>query len=335
MHRRRRNGELVRETTRVWPKYKLTCFCYNDLKAATERFSVRNFIGEGGMGKVYKGWIDNHTMAPSKRGTGLAVAVKELRKENFWGHDEWQNELKFLSRFNHPNVVKLIGYCSEGDNRILVYEYMRKGSLEAHLNRESKRELDWKRRIRIAVGAARGLAYLHGASRPVIHRDLKASNILLDIDYTPKISDFGLAKFAPDCGKSHITTRILGTKGYFAPEYVATGHLTLKCDVYGFGVVLLQLFSGSPVIKKYSDGIAGDLAQWAKPYLCSRVEIQHVIDKKLATEYPVEDAYEFASIIGQCLDLNPRSRPTMREVVSALEKLDQHINSSSHNSITV
>ncbi|KAF8399438.1 hypothetical protein HHK36_015303 [Tetracentron sinense] len=305
---------------------KLQIFSYNLLKSSTQKFSSKNLIGQGGFGDVYRGWINYSTMIATKPGKGLAIAVKKLRKEGVQGHKEWLNELTFLSQFNHPNVVKLIGYCSDDDDRILVYEYMAKGSLEAYLMRESSFPLSWNRRVKVAVGAARGLAYLHTAAKPVIHRDLKASNILLDSDFNAKLSDFGLAKFGPQGDKSHVSTRILGTRGYFAPEYIATGHLTLRTDVYSFGVVLLEIFSGCGAIKKYSDGVAGDLALWAQPYLGNKLELPRIIDKKIRYSFPIEEAYVFASVICQCLETKHKSRPTMTEVVASLEQLQQNMN---------
>ncbi|XP_058092108.1 probable serine/threonine-protein kinase PBL18 [Magnolia sinica] len=306
---------------------KLNNFPYSVLKAATHRFDDKNLLGEGGFGQVFRGWIDGHTMTAAKPGKGYPVAIKKLRKEGIQGDNEWLTELTFLSRFNHPNVVKLIGYCSEGNERILVYEYMTRGNLESHLIREKGVVLNWNKRVKIAVGAAKGLAYLHNAVKPVIHRDLKASNILLDSDFNAKLADFGLAKFGPQGSITHVSTRVLGTRGYFAPEYVATGHLTLKTDVYSFGVVLLEIMSGSPAIKRHSDGLVCDLALWAKPYLSDNGELQCVIDRKLRGKFPMEEAYEYASIVLRCLDGNPKRRPTMTDVATALEQLDLKMNS--------
>ncbi|KAF2302404.1 hypothetical protein GH714_036201 [Hevea brasiliensis] len=223
---------------------------------------AKNLIGQGGFGDVYKGYINLCTMDAAKPSDGgIAVAVKRLRSNRTQGHSEWENEMKFLSLLNHPNIVKLIGHCCEGEHRMLVYEYMTRGSLEAHLLRKNDTELNWKRRINIALGVARGLEYLHTRGKPVIHRDLKASNVLLGKDFNAKLSDFGLAKFGPQDDETHLITRVVGTRGYFAPEYFATGHLTLKTDVFSFGVVLLEILSGCEAIKKHSDGVATDLAQ--------------------------------------------------------------------------
>ncbi|KAE8023296.1 hypothetical protein FH972_009011 [Carpinus fangiana] len=289
--------------------YKLNFFCYRDLKAATRKFSRKNFIGQGGFGDVYKGYINYCTMSAAKPGGPFAIA----------------NELKFLGRLNHPNIVKLIGYCSEGEHRILVYEYVTLGSLEAHLLKEDDTELNWSRRIKIAVGVARGLDYLHRRGRPIIHRDVKASNVLLDVDFKAKLSDFGLAKYGPEGDQSHVSSsRILGTRGYFAPEYVWTGHLTLKTDIYSFGVVLLEIFSGYGAIRKHSDGAEGNLARWAEPYLSNKLDMHSVIDKRLEKNFPREGVQEFAEIILRCPSSDPKERPTMSEVVADLQGLQQH-----------
>ncbi|GLT36957.1 hypothetical protein SLA2020_113020 [Shorea laevis] len=249
-------------------------------------------------------------MKAAKPESGSPVAIKKLRRRGAQGHKEWLNELRFLSRLNHPNIVKPIGYCYKDEKRILVYEYVSKGSSEAHLLSESK----------IAIGAARALDYLHHAhSKPVIHRDPKASNTLQD--FNPKLSDFGLAKFGPGEGKSLLTSSFLGTRGYFAPEYYTLGHSTVTSDVYSFGVVLLEIFSGSAAVRMFSDGRADDLADWARPYLSDRMKLHYIIDKKIARSVQIEEANKFAKIICQCLSLDPRSRPTMSEVLSDLEKL--------------
>ncbi|KAJ4711293.1 Protein kinase [Melia azedarach] len=319
-----------RNKDEVFHAHKLNCFYHSVLEAATRKFSEKNLIGQGGFGDVYIGYINSCTMTAAKRKDGLAVAVKRLRRKGLQGHDEWQNELRFLSRLNHPNVVKLIGYCSEDEHRMLVYEYMIKGSLEDHLLKEDDTELNWGRRIKIALGAARGLQHLHTYWRPVIHRDVKASNVLLDDDFNAKISDFGLAKFGPLGDKSHVSTRVLGTRGYFAPEYIATGRLTLKTDVYSFGVVLLEILSGKNAAMKYPNGLAG---RWAKPYLSNKHELHHIVDEKLGRNIRMEEAQEFAEIILKCLDLDPKTRPTMTEVVAYLEQLQLNMGSCYQNSL--
>nr|XP_029116939.1 probable serine/threonine-protein kinase PBL21 isoform X2 [Elaeis guineensis] len=212
-------------------------FTFRDLGAATKNFKQSNLIGEGGFGKVYMGHLNS----------GQVVAIKQLNPNGLQGTHEFLVEVLMLIMLHHPNLVSLIGYCHEGDERLLVYEYMPQGSLENHLFDlpPGKEPLDWNTRIKIAVGAAKGLTYLHDVvNPPVIYRDLKSSNILLDDDFNPKLSDFGLAKLGPVGDNTHVSTRVMGTYGYCAPDYATSGKLTVKADVYSFGVVLLELITG-------------------------------------------------------------------------------------------
>ncbi|XP_023747865.1 probable serine/threonine-protein kinase PBL3 [Lactuca sativa] len=311
--------------------HKLDHYCYKVLKAATGKFCNKNLAGQGGCGDVYKGWIDYRAKDSAKPGHGLTVAVKRIKKEGVQGIDEWRNELKILSSFKHPNVVKLLGYCAEGMHRMLVFEFISNGSLEENLSRECSMELNWRKRIKIAKGLARGLEYLHTMDRPVIHRDIKSANILLDNDFNPKIADFGLSRFGPQGDKSHVSTLVLGSKGYFAPEYIGTGHLTLKTDVYSLGVVLLEILSGLKAVKRYPNGKLTELAHWARPYLNDRKELHCVIDKRIVKNLDVEEANEFATIIQQCLSVDPRKRPTMTQVLHSLDRLERNMDRWNYN----
>ncbi|KAJ0089094.1 hypothetical protein Patl1_31864 [Pistacia atlantica] len=182
-------------------------------------------LGEGGFGSVFKGWVDEHSLTATKPGTGMVIAVKRLNQDGYQGHKEWLTEINYLGQFHHPNLVKLIGYCLEDEHRLLVYEFMPRGSMENHLFRRGShfQPFSWSLRMKIALGAAKGLAFLHSAEPKVIYRDFKASNILLDSNYNAKLSDFGLARDGPIGDKSHVSTRVMGTYGYAAPEYLATG----------------------------------------------------------------------------------------------------------------
>ncbi|KAK4756070.1 hypothetical protein SAY87_009827 [Trapa incisa] len=214
----RTEGEILQSSN-------LKSFSFSELRTATRNFRPDSVLGEGGFGCVFKGWIDEQTLSAAKPGTGLVIAVKRLNTEGFQGHKEWLAEINYLGQLYHPNLVRLMGYCLEDEHRLLVYEFMPRGSLENHLFRRSSyhHPLPWKIRLRVALGSAKGLAFLHSDKAKVIYRDFKTSNILLDSNYDAKLSDFGLAKDGPAAGKSHVSTRIMGTYGYAAPEYMATG----------------------------------------------------------------------------------------------------------------
>lgn len=298
-------------------------FAFNDLKTATRNFRPDSVLGEGGFGCVFKGWIDENTFAATKPGTGLVIAVKRLNQEGFQGHREWLAEINYLGQLHHPNLVKLIGFCLEDDHRLLVYEFMPRGSLENHLFRRSShfQPPSWSLRIKVALGAAKGLAYLHRSEMPVIYRDFKTSNILLDSNYNAKLSDFGLAKDGPADGKSHVSTRIMGTYGYAAPEYMATGHLSTRSDVYSFGVVLLEMLTGRRAIDKNRPHGEHSLVEWAKPHLTSKRRILYIMDPRIEGQYSLGGVLRAATIAVKCLALDPKLRPKMDEVVKSLEQI--------------
>ncbi|CDP09060.1 unnamed protein product [Coffea canephora] len=301
----------------------LKSFSFSDLKMATRNFRPDSVLGEGGFGSVFKGWIDENSFAATKPGTGVVIAVKRLNLEGFQGHREWLAEVNYLGQFCHPHLVKLIGYCLEDEHRLLVYEFMPRGSLENHLFRRGSyfQPLSWNLRLRVAVGAAKGLAFLHSAENKVIYRDFKTSNILLDSSYNAKLSDFGLAKDGPTGDKSHVSTRVMGTYGYAAPEYLATGHLTSKSDVYSFGVVLLEMLSGRRAIDKNRPTGEHNLVEWAKPYLTNKRKIFRILDNRLEGQYSLDVGYKAANLAFRCISMDPRFRPTMNEIVKELEHI--------------
>ncbi|KAI3714266.1 hypothetical protein L1987_72863 [Smallanthus sonchifolius] len=303
-------------------------FSFMELKNATRNFRPDSLLGEGGFGYVFKGWIDESTHLASKPGSGTVIAVKKLKTEGFQGHKEWLTEVTYLGQLHHPNLVKLIGYCSEGDNRLLVYEYMPKGSLENHLFRRGPQPLPWATRLKVAIGAARGLTFLHDAKDQIIYRDFKASNILLDADFNAKLSDFGLAKAGPTGDRTHVSTQVMGTQGYAAPEYIATGRLTAKSDVYSFGVVLLELLSGRRALDKEKNGIEQDLVEWTKPYLGDKRKLFRIMDTRLEGQYPQKGAFTAATLASQCLNIEPKTRPKMSQVLASLEELQAAKNDS-------
>lgn len=238
-----------------------------------------------------------------------------------WGS---QSEVNFLGRLSHPNLVKLLVYCWEDKELLLVYEFMQKGSLENHLfgRGSAVQPLRWDIRLKILPGAARGLEFLHTSEKHVIYRDFKASNILLDGSYNAKISDFGLAKLGPSASQSHVTTRVMGTYGYAAPEYVATGHLYVKSDVYGFGVVLVEMLTGLRALDTTRPSGRHNLVDWIRPYLCERRKLKHTIDSRLEGKYPSKAAMQIAQLALKCLGPKPKRRPSMKEVVETLEHID-------------
>ncbi|GMI99214.1 PBS1-LIKE 34 [Hibiscus trionum] len=300
---------------------QLRKFTFNDLKLATRSFRPESLLGEGGFGCVFKGWISENGTAPVKPGTGLSVAVKTLNHDGLQGHREWLAEMNYLGDLLHPNLVKLIGYCIEDDQRLLVYEFMPRGSLENHLFRRSM-PLPWSTRMKIALGAAKGLAFLHEeAERPVIYRDFKTSNILLDADYNVKLSDFGLAKDGPEGDKTHVSTRVMGTYGYAAPEYVMTGHLTSKSDVYSFGVVLLEMLTGRRSMDKNRPNGEHNLVEWSRPFLGERRRYYRLIDPRLEGRFSIKGAQKAIQLASQCLNRDSKARPQMSEVVEALKPL--------------
>ncbi|KAF5480945.1 hypothetical protein F2P56_001647 [Juglans regia] len=290
-------------------------FNFRQLATATKNFRQECLIGEGGFGRVYKGQLDK---------TGLVVAVKQLDRNGLQGNREFLVEVLMLSLLHHENLVNLIGYCADGEQRLLVYEYMPLGSLEDHLLdlAPEKKPLDWFTRMKIALQAAKGLEYLHEkANPPVIYRDLKSSNILLDNDFNAKLSDFGLAKLGPVGDKSHVSSRIMGTYGYCAPEYQRTGQLTVKSDVYSFGVVFLELITGRRVIDTTRCTEEQNLITWAQPVFKDPQRFPELADPLLHGEFPLRALHQAVAIAAMCLQEEQAVRPLMTDVVTALSFL--------------
>ena len=290
-------------------------FTYRELCVATNNFHPDNLLGEGGFGRVYKGKFE---------GTEQVVAVKQLDRNGFQGNREFLVEVLILSLLHHPYLVNLVGYCADGDQRILVYEYMANGSLEDHLLdlAPGKKPLDWTTRMKIAAGAAKGLEYLHEqANPPVIYRDFKASNILLDENFNPKLSDFGLAKLGPTGDKTHVSTRVMGTYGYCAPEYALTGQLTTKSDLYSFGVVFLEIITGRRVIDNNRPTEEQNLVTWAQPLFKDRRKFTLMADPLLEGKYPIKGLYQALAVAAMCLQEEAATRPLISDVVTALAYL--------------
>lgn len=290
-------------------------FTFRELAAATDNFNADLLVGEGGFGRVYRGKLETAKQA---------VAVKQLDRNGLQGNKEFLAEVLTLSLVHHPNLVNLIGYCADGRQRILVYEFMPNGSLEDHLfvRLPNKLPLDWYTRMKIATGAAQGLEYLHDTANPqIIYRDLKASNILLDEEFNPKLSDFGLAKLGPTEGKDHVSTRVMGTYGYCAPEYVMTGQLSSRSDVYSFGVVFLEIISGRRAIDNTRSTEEQNLISWAKPLFKDRSKFKLLADPLLEGKYPIKSLYQAVAVAAMCLQDEASTRPLIGDVVTALEYL--------------
>ncbi|XP_052188745.1 serine/threonine-protein kinase PBL27-like [Diospyros lotus] len=290
-------------------------FTFRELAVATKNFRPDCLLGEGGFGRVYMGRLES---------TGQVVAVKQLDRNGLQGNREFLVEVLMLSLLHHPNLVNLIGYCADGDQRLLVYEYMPLGSLEDHLHDlpQGKEPLDWNTRMKIAAGAAKGLEYLHDkANPPVIYRDLKSSNILLDKGYHPKLSDFGLAKLGPVGDKTHVSTRVMGTYGYCAPEYAMTGQLTLKSDVYSFGVLFLEIITGRKAIDNTRGPGEHNLVAWARPLFKDRRKFPKMADPLLQGHYPMRGLYQALAVAAMCLQEQAATRPLIGDVVTALTYL--------------
>ncbi|KAL9438023.1 hypothetical protein AB3S75_023815 [Citrus x aurantiifolia] len=285
-------------------------FTLRQIKAATDHFDVANKIGEGGFGPVYKGLLAD----------GTAIAVKQLSAKSKQGNREFVNEIGTISALQHPHLVKLYGCCIEGNQLLLIYEYLENNSLARALfgPEEHRLKLDWPTRHNICIGIARGLAYLHEESRlKIVHRDIKATNVLLDKDLNPKISDFGLAKLDEE-DNTHISTRVAGTFGYMAPEYAMRGHLTDKADVYSFGIVALEIVSGrSNIICKTKEEKLY-LLDWAL-LLKEQGNLMELVDPNLGSNVDKEQVRVMINVALLCADVSPTNRPLMSSVVSMLE----------------
>ncbi|KAM6584695.1 hypothetical protein CsatB_011697 [Cannabis sativa] len=286
-------------------------YTYRELKTATEDFSQHNKIGEGGFGSVYKGRLKD----------GKLAAIKVLSAESRQGVKEFLTEIEVISKIEHENLVKLYGCCVEGNHRILVYNYLENNSLAQTLlgggHAYSSIQFSWQTRYKICVGVARGLAFLHEEVQPyIVHRDIKASNILLDRDLTPKISDFGLAKLIPS-NMTHVSTRVAGTIGYLAPEYAIRGQLTRKADIYSFGVLLVEIVSGR--CNTNTRLPAGEQYLLERTWhFYERKELIGLVDSSMNGDFDAEEACRFLKIGLLCTQDAPKLRPTMSTVVKML-----------------
>ncbi|KAL1135861.1 hypothetical protein V6Z11_A12G201900 [Gossypium hirsutum] len=276
--------------------------------------SDQNLLGEGGFGAVYKGCLPD----------GREVAVKQLKIGGGQGEREFKAEVAIISRIHHRHLVSLVGYCISENRRLLIYDYVPNNTLYFHLHGEGMPVLDWATRLKIAAGAARGIAYLHEDCHPrIIHRDIKSSNILLDNNFEAQVSDFGLAKLALDAN-THVTTRVMGTFGYMAPEYASSGKLTEKSDVFSFGVVLLELITGRKPVDASQPLGDESLVEWARPLLSHALDSEEfgcLADPKLGGNYVESEMFRMIEAATACVRHSAAKRPRMGQIVRAFESL--------------
>lgn len=298
------------QSTMGYPNNK-TIFSYEELATATEGFSQVNLLGQGGFGYVHKGVL------PS----GEKVAIKQLKIGSGQGEREFQAEVAIISRVHHKHLVSLVGYCISGIQRMLVYEFVPNNTLEFHLHGKKNGPLNWDLRMKIALGSAKGLAYLHEDCQPkIIHRDIKSANILLDSSFEPKVADFGLARFTSETD-THVSTRVMGTFGYLAPEYALTGKLTEKSDVFSFGVMLLELITGRRPIDK-AQFLDDNIVDWARPLLNQALDdgnFGSLIDVGLKNDYDSTEMSRMIACAAVCVRHLARRRPSMSQIARALE----------------
>ncbi|GAA0174925.1 hypothetical protein LIER_28209 [Lithospermum erythrorhizon] len=290
-------------------------FTYEELVAATNGFSENNLLGEGGFGCVYKGNLAD----------GREVAVKQLKIGGGQGEREFRAEVEIISRIHHKHLVSIVGYCSSDFQRLLVYDYVPNNTLHYHLH-ENVEVMTWNTRFKVASGAAHGIAYLHEDCTPrIIHRDIKSANILLDNNFEAKVADFGLAKLVLELeARSHVSTRVMGTFGYVAPEYATSGKLSEKSDVFSFGVVLLELITGRKPVDSSQPIDEESLVDWARPLLTRALEngnFENLVDPRLENNYVKTEMFRLTEAAAACVRHFASKRPKMSQVVRALDSI--------------
>ncbi|XP_050226925.1 proline-rich receptor-like protein kinase PERK8 [Mercurialis annua] len=292
-------------------------FTFGELAQATNGFSTEKLLGEGGFGCVYKGVLVD----------GREVAVKQLKIGGSQGEREFKAEVEIISRVHHRHLVSLVGYCISENQRLLVYDYVPNDTLHYHLHTYGMPVLDWAIRVKVAAGAARGIAYLHEDCHPrIIHRDIKSSNILLDLNFEAQVADFGLAKIALELdSNTHVSTRVMGTFGYMAPEYATSGKLTEKSDVYSYGVVLLELITGHKPVDAFQPLGDESLVEWARPLLSEALDNENfeaIVDPRLEKKYVAREMFRMIEAAAACVRHSAAKRPRMSQVVRAFDSLD-------------
>ncbi|KAM1713016.1 hypothetical protein ACFX12_023824 [Malus domestica] len=322
--RRRKVKDTASYGSSSLPPHLCRYFSLSEIKAATQNFSQCFIVGVGGFGHVYRGHID---------GGATPVAIKRLKPESSQGAREFKTEIELLSQLRHRHLVSLIGYCTDNNEMILVYDYMARGTLADHLYHTNNPPLSWGQRLQICIGAARGLRYLHSdAQGTIIHRDVKSTNILLDEKWVAKVSDFGLSKVGTaTMSKTHISTAVKGSFGYLDPEYYRRQQLTVKSDVYSFGVVLCEVLCARPAVMHAAETRQMNLAEWTKS--CHRDgELDQIIDPNMKGKIETECLNKYVEIAMSCINDSGMERPSMNDVVRGLEfALQLHQNCSERN----
>jgi len=293
-------------------------FSYDELSQVTSGFSEKNLLGEGGFGCVYKGVLSD----------GREVAVKQLKIGGSQGEREFKAEVEIISRVHHRHLVTLVGYCISEQHRLLVYDYVPNNTLHYHLHAPGRPVMTWETRVRVAAGAARGIAYLHEDCHPrIIHRDIKSSNILLDNSFEALVADFGLAKIAQELDlNTHVSTRVMGTFGYMAPEYATSGKLSEKADVYSYGVILLELITGRKPVDTSQPLGDESLVEWARPLLGQAIEneeFDELVDPRLGKNFIPGEMFRMVEAAAACVRHSAAKRPKMSQVVRALDTLEE------------
>ncbi|XP_074573940.1 proline-rich receptor-like protein kinase PERK15 [Curcuma longa] len=292
--------------------FSKSTFTYEELARATDGFSEANLLGQGGFGYVHRGVLPN----------GKEVAVKQLKAGSGQGEREFHAEVEIISRVHHKHLVSLVGYCISGGKRLLVYEFVPNYTLEFHLHGKDRPTMEWPTRLKIALGSAKGLAYLHEDCNPkIIHRDIKAANILLDYKFEAKVADFGLAKLASE-NDTHVSTRVMGTFGYLAPEYASSGKLTDKSDVFSFGVMLLELITGRRPVDSSQSFMDDSLVDWARPLLTRALEdgnYDALVDPNLGKNFNPSEMACMIACAAACVRHSAKRRPRISQIVRALE----------------
>ncbi|KAK9683259.1 hypothetical protein RND81_10G127000 [Saponaria officinalis] len=293
-------------------------FSYEELTTATNGFASQNILGAGGFGCVYKGLLQD----------GREIAVKKLKDNSGQGDREFKAEVEIISRVHHRYLVSLVGYCITDYQRLLVYEFVANGTLHYHLHSSSKPPMEWVHRVKVACGSARGIAYLHEDCHPkIIHRDIKSANILVENNFEAKVADFGLAKLAEELElNTHISTRVMGTFGYMAPEYASSGKLTEKSDVFSFGVVLLEIITGRKPVDESRPLGDESLVEWARPLMTEALEHENfdeLADPRMQGNYDRGEMFRLIEAAAACVRHSAGKRPKMSQVVRAMDTMSE------------